>query len=329
MSKEKFVSLFKELGTALNVQNLGEIINDETDIDSLDIKEIASKFIGASNAKVEGVMKNYLSESEKAKNLESELSKLKDEVVKAKDEGYKSAKRTFAEKTENLIKSKFGLNDSKAERFEDLIEELEAKFKGNNNEPKKDNDKSFMELQHKLAELAKENESVKKSKEEEIERLKSEFEKEKVYSKIADLGINKFLSLNPILSENEQKKANQLKIAKENLLKHNWKLDGDNVILLDKDGNPAMDENFNVISFDKAVENITGSIFDFNQSTQRKAPNANDSGNEPPNTGTLSFVKKRPENESEVLALANDPNLTLEQQKEIMQYGLDKGLIKL
>lgn len=326
MSKQ-FVSQFtQELGTALNVQNLGEIINDETDIENLDAKEVASKFISASNAKVESVMKNYLTESEKAKNLESELAKLKEEVSKAKDDGYKSAKRTFAEKSESLIKTKFGLQDSKAERFEDLIDELHARVNSNNNEPK-NTDKTVVDLQSKLAELAKRNEEIEKSKSEEIERMKSEFEKEKIQSKIADLGINKFLALSPNLSNDEKKKANQLNLAKSELLKQNWKIEGDNILLLDKDGNPAVDKNYNPISFDKAVEEITGNFFDFSQSTQRTSPNANESDKKDEKKGILANIAKRPETTEEVLEMANDRQYSLEERKAIYQYGKDNGLV--
>lgn len=317
----KFASqLLQELGTALNVQDqLSAIIKDDTDFDSLNPNDIAGILIKASNTKTESLLN-----AEKSK-----IQELEEKLKTSKDEGYKSGERKAKEAAEAKIKSVFSLENSKAEKLDDLLEEVNQKIAAS--PAAGDTDKIVLELQSKVRDLNGQIASVKEEKEQEIANILKTYEEKETNSKIGKAGIDAFLALNPLLSDKPEKRVNQINVAQSEILKHKWKFeDGKDPVLLDHDGKPKLDENFNTIPFSKAVETITGNIFDFNVANPRSAPNAAERGDDPPPPADkLAFLAKKPENKDEALAMSNDgKKYSIEQRQAIYQYAVDKGFLE-
>ncbi len=83
----------------------------------------------------------------------------------------------------------------------------------------------------------------------EFKTERTRYEKEKVISKVVSKGVEAWKALNPDLSDDENIRARQIDMFKSQLKSGNYKLDGDNIVVLDSDGNPKEDSNYNTITF--------------------------------------------------------------------------------
>lgn len=89
----------------------------------------------------------------------------------------------------------------------------------------------------------------------------TDFENQKVYSVVKAKGLNLWHGKNPILSTNEQTKSRQVKAMERDILAGKYKMDGDNIIVLDNEGEPLKNSNYQLVTFEQHV--LSMSTVDF------------------------------------------------------------------
>lgn len=237
------------------------------------IKDLAVKVFGMTDDEVQtlfektdegDVLKNDAIDllTKRDADLKKELQKrLKDEhkveLTKKWDEAYSEAKKKERQKLEQEIKEKYGLDTDKF--GVDLVDEIVSSLGTKTTDIKTHPD--YLKLERQL-----QSDFVPKT---ELEKAMSEFEgfkqtvqKEKVVGRVTEDARKIFRGLNPKLSEDAKRAANQEAdfLRKLQSLDYELQEDGNHVIL--KDGKRLENENLNAIGFSDFVKTLTLEYFD-------------------------------------------------------------------
>jgi hypothetical protein len=186
----------------------------------------------------------------------------KEDLTAKFNEGHAKAKREERSKYEDEIRQTFGV-DSKAMGV-DLIKEVMAK--GASGDVKTHPD--YLQLEKKLKEgyVPKEDYDVIKS---EFDGFKSKVERDTILSRVKADARSRFHSLNPVLSKDPKRAANQETEFLRKLESYDYQLqpDGNHVII--KDGKRLENDNMNPVLFDELVKDLTLAFFDVQTQDQK------------------------------------------------------------
>ena len=164
-------------------------------------------------------------------------------MSKVSEDQRKRGTRESLQAREREIANKYGVEKGK---LDDMIESIVEKTKAETKELVSSEQSDSVQLMQSKLDTLKQKLSDQKN---EFAAKLQGFERDKVMSKVISKGVESWMSLNPSLSDDEAIKARQIDMFKQQLKSGNYKIDGDNILVLDKDGNIKEDSNFNPVSF--------------------------------------------------------------------------------
>lgn len=196
------------------------------------------------------------------------IQSLKPDTKKYFDDGYKKAQSESLTKFEKDILDKYGLKSEK--KGIELIDDLVAQYikEGGTDEDKIKKSRYYLDA---VEALQKEKDELIKTKSQEFEDFKKQVEQDKAFSKVSSEALVIFDNLKPILPEDAAKSANLKRIFVEELKQFNYEMREGAVIILDKDGNDALDGHGHRIKFDSLVRQTAEKYFEFHQSDPKSA----------------------------------------------------------
>lgn len=164
-------------------------------------------------------------------------------MSKVSDDQRKRGTRESLQAREREIASKYGVEKGK---LDDMIASIVEKVKAETKESVSSEQSDSVQLMQTKLDALKAKLSEQKN---EFTAKVQSFEQEKIMSKVISKGVESWMSLNPSLSDDESIKARQIDMFKQQLKSGSYKIDGDSIVVLDKDGNVKEDSNFNAVSF--------------------------------------------------------------------------------
>lgn len=295
MSKHKAIItglLTVALGTV--PEELAELLekSDETDIDE---KEFLKTF------------------REKDKERVSNLKKT------AHDDGYKKAEKKVKTEVETTLKEKFEIDSDKQgeDLFDEIIENVSKKDTGKKGQLTDDDVKKhslYLQLEKQLKE--KET-SVKAEYEQKIEALQKQYSREKVVGTVSNKVLEIFESLNPVLSSDAAKAANQKKAFAERFNGYDWE-EADGEFYPVKDGKRMEDDHGHAITLSGLVKSTAETLYDFKAASDRTSPGEKDKGKD--DKSKTTYTGKLPKTQAEYEAMLNDRTLPLADRKAINDH---------
>lgn len=256
--------------------------------------------------------------SEAREAFQTKLAKVKTDALKGAED-----------KTENMVNKAVKNNSEKWEsnlrkQFEEIDQSISgdelisaiAQAKG----MKADLSTATTEEIKKLpiySELIKEQ---KKHADEELQKVTGEFdtfkkgiESEKGKAKLWELGQGIAMKLNPVISDNEAVKKNQLARLRDLTTSIHNRIESDgSVTLLKEDGEPLVDDNANPISYESYVTRLVGENFDLKQHSKKDGLKDGK-----PVDGGTSWNKAIPKTEAEYISIVRNKEVPLEERKAL------------
>lgn len=198
----------------------------------------------------------------------------RNQLTEIHDKGYKKAQKEAMEKFEQQLKQKYSVDSDKYGA--DLVDEiLSKKSEGKIEDVKTHPD--YVALEKKL-----QSDFVPKNKLEEIQNefnsFKQGVERSNTLNKVKEDARNIFRSLNPILSKDQKRAANQESDFLNKLESFDYQVreNGDHLII--KDGKRLENENYNPVNFAEFVKSKASDYFDFSDQQVRGNSGISDSG---------------------------------------------------
>jgi hypothetical protein len=236
------------------------------------IKTLAVKVFGMTDGEVQSLFKTTDDGETLIENFTEILSQKdrerisrihedhKTQLTEVHDKGYKKAQKEVMPKFEQQIKEKYGYNTDKFGI--ELIDDLVSMNKGKGGIEDIKTHPEYIKLERKI-----ESEFIPKTmldeKLNEFENFKKTVEREKVVGVVKEDARKVFRSLNPSLSKDPKRAANQEAefIAKLESFDFQVQPDGNHVIM--KDGKRLENENFNPIGFHDFIKAKASDLYDF------------------------------------------------------------------
>ena len=248
----------------------------------------------------------------------SEILKLDAERIRKyksdNDSQYKRGIKEGAEKIEDSLREKYEL-DSELKGV-DLVDHLvvkkieEAKAAGTKDITKHpDYIKLQVSIDKQLKDRDKEWETKLTEKEKEINRAK-------LLEKVDKRALTNLESRKPILSEDPRKAQKWKDTYLNELHQGNYMEDGDNIIVLDRDGKPLQTEHGKSVTFDDYEKQIADQFFEYPKSEQRSS-----AGNktETKTTSQNGFIA--PKSKDEYFARLRDPKVTAPERIQLTEFA--------
>ena len=262
------------------------------------------------------------------------LSKLVTDKISAvgqnmQNEGYKAAERKLRTQFEEDVKKVFGItSDLKGEA---LLNHVKETLSTSADDPGKKGKMTDDDIK-KSAVFLKMEESFN----EQIKKLKTDFEKEKTdweskqtreanFQRFKDYTKTKWADMGILFSDDPELAKNQM----EGLFKLQFEgyefefPEGVTKPVVTKDGKRVEDQYKNVIDTDAWIEKLTTVYFPKKVGEQRQNPfgdNNQRPGDTPPNGDAKKFKGKLPTNLDEFDILMSDPKLPIDQKKEVQAH---------
>jgi len=184
----------------------------------------------------------------------------KGQLTDMHDKGYKKAQKEALSKFEQQVKEKYGYETDKMGI--DLVDDIVSMNKGKGGIDDVKSHPDYIKLERQI-----ESEFIPKTvldeKLNEFESFKQTVEREKVIGRVKEDARKAFRSLNPLLSKDPKRAANQESEFLNKLESFDFQVqeDGNHVIL--KDGKRIENENFNPISFNDFIKAKASDLYDF------------------------------------------------------------------
>lgn len=197
--------------------------------------------------------------------IESIQNDHKNQLTEIHDKGYKKAQKEHMEKFETQLKEKYGVQSDKFGT--DLVDEIvSTKTKGKIEDVKTHPDYVSLEKQLQSNYIPKEKfeETVN-----EFESFKQNVERNNTLNKVKEDARNVFRSLNPILSKDPKRAANQESDFLKKLESFDYQVGDDGNHLIMKDGKRLENENYNPVNFSDFVKTKASDYFDFSDQPVR------------------------------------------------------------
>lgn len=260
---------------------------------------------------------DQIDEKEVIKSLKE---KDKDRVSNLKkgsfDDGYKKAEKKVKTEVEKTLKSKFEIDSDK--EGDDLLDEIleSSKPKEDGKKPKDltdDDVKKHPVFVQMETNFKKQLDETKNSYEEKLSQKEKEYRKKDVFQNVSQKALEIFEGLNPILSSDASKAANQKSdfVAKLN------GYDFENVegrIIISKDGKVLEDEHGHKVDFEKFVKSTAEKYYDFKAAEDRSAAGEK---NKSANDGKSSFSGQMPKTKEEYQRMISDTSIPLKDRLSI------------
>ena len=236
------------------------------------------------------------------------------------DDGYKKAEKKVRSEVESKLKELFGV-ESDAEG-EELFEVIKTKSTSSGTGKQ---GKDFTPDEIKKHPVFLDMEKIYKSQ---LDKTKSEFEeklttrekewnRERTFGSVSKKALEIFESLNPILSTDTSRAANQ----KNDFLGKFRNFEFEEVegkVIISKDGKVLEDEHGHKVDFDKLVRTTAEQYFDFKKAEDRK-PSTGGGGTPPPPQGG-GYSGKLPASEKEWAQMMEDNSISLVDKRSINEH---------
>ncbi|AVR47253.1 hypothetical protein C7S20_19455 [Christiangramia fulva] len=226
------------------------------------------------------------------------------------EQGYSKAKKEVLDQLETEARERFGVEDDEL-RGIDLIDHIvEINSKKSKADPTKLTEEQI-KSHPSVIKLLNEKEKSFKTREEELkteyDTKLNNFQKERTFSAVEKKALAIFDKMNPVLSSDPERAANQKSILINDLKGLDYQEDGDTYIPL-QEGKRLEDPHGNGVSFEKLVQSRAARYFDFKKAEERDTPPAGGGDG-----GATGF----PKTEAEYAKIVNDQNIPLEERLEI------------
>lgn len=222
------------------------------------------------------------------------------------DNGYKKAQGEVLSKMEADIKAKFGI-DSDKQGIELIEETIAAKIpaagKGALDDDKVKTHKVFLDREKELLKQIKDAETAGETK---LKEFQDGVAKEKTFSDVSAKANTVLEGLKPILSKDPVKAANQKKLLMDELGGFSYEKNGDDIIILNKEGKRHEDQHGKPISFDTLVKETANKYWDFEQGEEHQGSGADKGAQNQGAAGAKNkWTGKLPNNDEEFTAIFN------------------------
>jgi len=237
----------------------------------------------------------------------------------AHDDGFKKAEKKVKTEVETALKEKFSVDsDKQGEELFDEILETASKKDGGKGKPLTDDDVKkhplYLGLENQMKGVEK---KVKEEYETKIQDLQKQHSREKVVGTVSKKAMEIFEGLNPVLSGDAAKAANQKKAFAERFTSHDWEEANGEFFAIGKDGKREEDEHGHAITLSKMVKSTAETLYDFKAASDRSSPGENDKDKGKSKT---AYTGKLPKTQVEFEAMANDRTIPLADRKAIVEH---------
>ena len=236
------------LSKAYNFDNgkIAELLKDgETELSEEQQTEILNKILEADTQRVESIKKNI-------------------DTKPFFQDGYKKAKGEVLTEFEKEVKSKFGIeSDKTGQDLVDFIvqEKTKKSGSGGTSEDEIKRSKPYLDLESKWK---ADFEKLKTDAEAEKNEIINGYKSEKTFSDVSQKALSIFNGLNPILPATKEIADKQVNNFVNSLKgSFNFDIQGDRVVVLDKEGKVVQDAHGNSRSFEDIVKSEAGGLFEF------------------------------------------------------------------
>jgi hypothetical protein len=234
-------------------------------------------------------------------------------------DGYKKGKSESLTNLEKELKGIYGIESDKtgAELVADIISGNTTSTEGTkltDDDIKKH--PVFLQMQRVLKQ---EKDAAVAQAKTEVENIQKQHNSEKTFETVKSAALKKLASLNPILPENAEIAANLQEVFANSLKDYDYQLDGDNVIILKKDGTMATDKHGNNIELDDLVTANASKFFVFqkNNGGQNSGNKNDDDKKSNKQPGYPSNIVK-PKTFEEVTKIINDKSIPLADRDTVL-----------
>lgn len=314
----KLLAILLELGTAMKVpkEKLTPLFEDKDGNalteDSVDTKALEKLLKDAHREALSTVSQNMTFDKKKVQ-----------------EEAYKSAERKLKSEIESVIKDKFDLDDTTAEKLEDLIDEAATKTttSGKKGEISDSDVKTHAAYVQMEKQYKKQIAEQSKAHTEALTTLETTHKREKAFGTVSNKGLELFDSFKPVLSADAEKAKNQRAHVAKLLSEYEYdEVEGETIIM--KGGEVLLDEMKNKVTLEDHVKNLTSPIFDFQVSNPKGSPNGGQggqNGSEGGQRGAMKYTGVLPKNMKEVVSMVNDEKIPLDNRVEIQAWADAQG----
>ena len=230
------------------------------------------------------------------------------------EQGYSKAKKEVLSDLEQDIRDEFSIEDDEL-RGIDLVKKVaEVNGKKSKADPSKLSEDE-LKAHPSVIKLLNDKDKTFKTREQEIkeeyETKLSSFQKDKQFNDISKKALSIFEQMNPVLSKDPERAANQKSILLNDLKGINFQEDGDSLIPLDKEGNRLEDKHGHGINFEQLVKSRAEKYYDFKQADQRDSP--------PAGGGQEGGDPRVPKNQEEYARMITDKSIPLEERQKMKE----------
>lgn len=243
------------------------------------------------------------------------------------DDGHKKAAKNTLTKLEADLKEKFGIESDK--QGIELVEEVVA-AKAAGSESKDITEEDVKKSPVYLA-LEKEKKQAEKRFETDLQNKVKEVEegyaKQATVKAVAEKAITQFMALNPVLAADATKAERQKALIRKQIESGSYKVEGENILILNADGSRLEDDHGNAIKFEDYVKNTADELgFEFKVADQRDSSGGGSNGgagglgNQGGTGSEKKYTGKLPTNEDEYTAILFNSALSIEQKNEVQEH---------
>ena len=251
--------------------------------------------------------------------LDKDKDRVKTLKTEAHDLGHKKANKEVMKTFENSLKEKFELESDKQglELIETLLEvkapKTDGKAKFTDDDVKKH--PLYIQAENKVKEVKDLTEKEWKAKFEEKEK---EYTRGTVLSVVEKKALDLISELNPVLSSDPKRAANQKKDLIEKIIKNGFEIQDNEIILIGEEGKRLEDDHGNRIKFDDFVKDTVTSYYDLPVANPRSsAANGGEKKDQQP--AGKKYTGPIPKTESEFLDILyrKENPLSIEEKAEL------------
>lgn len=298
----------------------------------MDAKELIAGFLSRTlNIDDKGVAELFNSDGTvKDEALNSLLAKdadrvklLKPDTKKIADDQYKKGVRETMEKFESEFKDKTGFS-SDLKGIDLVLAYAETKTVSTA-EITDDAIKKHPIYIAAMDKLKLESKDLLKAKEKELEDFKNGISKKETFSKISAKAIEIFNTFKPILSKDPVKAKNQMDDFIEKLKGYEYEIQGEDRIVVLKDGKALEDVHGHAIGFDAIIKTTADKYYDFEKTDDRQGTGNGQEKDDKGNPIKKKFEVVVPKNEAEYMAAITDQSKSVEERTAIKEAYAQKS----
>jgi len=238
--------------------------------------------------------------------------------------GYAKAKQEVFGNFENQVRSEFKVNNPELKGLELINAVVQSKVESLNVGDGSVTDNQV--LKHPVYldmtdRLMKEKSDVEQEWSQKFTGLETSITRNKTMDVVNSEAMKVISSLNPVFSEDSNKAHNQRQLILTQIGQHNFEVQDNRIVVLDKEGKTMEDAHRVPLKFDTMVSDITQKLFDLHQQTARSSSGGQgvDSGtgsNDFANTESWNWNKVTPQTDGEFMSLMDSAN-SLEEKTAI------------